>query len=367
MFADIDLTKLSNISTPDRTCLSVYLASPKSVYDLDKQLKRAKQVLKRGGEKSETEHFEENAKIIKKHLAQNPMTSGSLCLFSCWILDFFEVYSLSVQVADDLRVDSSPYILPLAELQDDYEDVAVVVADNKKTRIFVVSSAVGGEEEVITGNVKNHVRKGGWSQQRYERRRDKQLLHYAREIVAALKELDQAESFRRIIFVGGKEILRIIYENLPPILQKRACKKAIDLSKGEHVINRDIMELFEEQERQSEEDLWEKIRAEYLRGGLGIVGVEEVLRAAKTGQIDSLLVDRTFKPKGKRCRDCEHLDGPGTETCTQCGSSSCFEVDLVNEIVELVKQSGGHVDLANPIDTLSQAGLIAALTRYKLY
>ena len=367
MFAGIDLTKLSNISTPNRTCLSVYLASPKSVYDLDKQLERAKQVLKRGGEKSETEHFEENAKIIKKYLAQNPMTSGSMCLFACWIVDFFEVYRLSVQVADELRVDSSPYILPLAELQDDYEDVAVVVADNKKTRIFVVSSAVGGEEEVITGNVKNHVRKGGWSQQRYERRRDKQLLHYAREIVAALKKLDQAESFRRIIFVGGKEILRIIYENLPPILKKRACKKAIDLSKGEHVINRDIMELFEEQERQSEEDLWEKIRAEYLRGGLGIVGLEEVLRAAKTGQIDSLLVDRNFKPKGKRCRDCGHRAGPGKETCTQGGSSSGFEVDLVNEIVELVKQSGGHVDLANPIDTLSQAGLIAALTRYKLY
>ena len=124
------------------------------------------------------------------------------------------------------------------------------------------------------------MRKGGWSQQRYERRRDKQLLLYAREIVAALKELDKTESFRRILFVGGKEILRIIYENLPHTLQERACKKAIDLSKGEHVINRDIMALFAEQERQSEQALWEKIRAEYLRGGLGIVGMEQVLAAA---------------------------------------------------------------------------------------
>lgn len=367
MFADIDLNRLSNIATPERTCLSVYLASPKSVHDLDRRLERAKQVLRREGEKSETEHFEENAKAIKKSLEQNPLTSGSLCLFSCWILDFFEVHSLSVRVADDLRVDSSPYILPLAELQDDYEDVAVVVADNKKTRIFVVSSAVAGEEEVIAGNVKNHVRKGGWSQQRYERRRDKQLLLYAREIVAALKVLDRSESFRRILFVGGKEILRIIYENLPQPLQKRACKKAIDLSKGEHVINRDIMTLFAEQERLSERTLWEKIRAEYLRGGLGIIGIEQVLAAAKAGQIENLLVDRNFKPKGKRCRDCEQLDGPGTESCTQCGSASCFEVDLVNEVIELVKQSGGQVDLADPIDTLTQAGSIAAFTRYKVY
>ncbi len=66
MFADIDLSRLSGISTPERTCLSVYLASPKSVYDLDRGLERAKQVLRRTGEKSEAEHFEENAKIVKK-------------------------------------------------------------------------------------------------------------------------------------------------------------------------------------------------------------------------------------------------------------------------------------------------------------
>jgi peptide subunit release factor 1 (eRF1) len=367
MFADIDLSKLSDISTAERSCLSVYLASPQSVHDLDRHLERVQRVLKREGEKSEAEHFAENAKLVKKYLDQNLISSGSLCLFSCWILDFFEVHSLSVQVADDLRVDSSPYIRPLAELQDDYEDVAVVVADNKKTRIFVVSSAVSGDEEVIAGNVKNHVRKGGWSQQRYERRRDKQLLLYAREIVAALKALDKTESFRRILFVGGKEILRIIYENLPHTLQKRACKKAIDLSKGEHVINRDIMALFTEQERQSEEELWEKIRAEYLCGGLAVVGLDPVLAAAKLGQIESLLVDRSFKPRGKRCRDCEQLDSSVGENCAQCGSASSFEVDLVNEVIELVTQSGGQVDMADPIDTLTQAGFIAALTRYKLY
>ena len=133
------------------------------------------------------------------------------------------------------------------------------------------------------------------------------------------------------------------------------------------MINRDIMELFAEQERQSEQELWEKIRAEYLRGGLGIVGLAQVLTAAKAGQIESLLVDRSFKAKGKRCRDCERLDGHDTAACTECGSTSCFEVDLVNEVVELVKQAGGQVDLADPINTLSQAGSIAALTRYKLY
>ncbi len=366
MFASIDLAKLSDISASERACLSLYVASPASLTNLEKRINRVRSALKRdGADKSEREHFDENIKGVKKHLAKHPLESGSLAVFSCWALDVFEVYALASPVNDLLWVDSSPYIRPLAELQDEYEDVAVVVADNKKARIFLVSSAKAGQESVVSGNVKNHVKKGGWSQQRYERRRDKQLLLYAREIAHALKELDKTESFRGILLVGGKEILRILFDNLPRPLQGKVHKKAIDLSKGESVINRDIMDLFQEQERQSEQALWEHIRTETLREGLGLVGLENVLRAAKAGQIDTMIVDRHFRPGGKRCRDCEDLL-PGTpQTCSQCGSTSLFEVDMVNELVELVKQSRGEIDFSDPIDTLTQAGQIAALIRYK--
>lgn len=366
MFADIDLAKLSEVSASERACLSLYVASPTSLGDLDKRIRRVQSALKRdGGDKSEREYFDENIKVVKKYLAQHPLKSGSLAIFSCWALDILEVHPLTAQVEDLLWVDSSPYIRPLAELQDEYEDVAVVVADNKKARIFLVSSAKAGQESVVSGNVKNHVKKGGWSQQRYERRRDKQLLLYAREIADALKELDKTESFRGILLVGGKEILRILLDNLPRALQNKVHKKAIDLSKGESVINQDIMDLFQTQERESEQALWEHIRTEYLRGGLGVIGLEHVLRAAEAGQIDTMIVDRHFRPAGKRCRDCEGLL-PGTpQTCAQCSSSSLFDVDMVNEIVECVTQSGGQIDFTDPIDTLTQAGQIAALLRYK--
>jgi len=366
MFADIDLAKLSDISAQERACLSLYLASPTSVEKLDKRIKRVQCALKRdGGDKSEREHFDENVKVMKKYLLQHPLESGSMAIFSCWALDVFEVFPLTAPVDDLLWVDSSPYIRPLAELQDEYEDVAVVVADNKKTRIFLVSSAKAGSESVVSGNVKNHVKKGGWSQQRYERRRDKQLLLYAREIAQALKALDETASFRGILLVGGKEILRILFDNLPRPLQNKVHKKAIDLSKGEGVVNRDIMDLFQTQERQSEQALWEHIRTEYLRGGLGLIGLEDVLRAAKAGQIDTLIVDRHFKPAGKRCRDCDGLYPDAPETCVQCQSASLFDVDMVNELVELVKQSGGEIDFTDAIGTLTQAGHIAALLRYK--
>jgi peptide chain release factor subunit 1 len=366
MAADLDLRTLAGITAPERAFLSVYLAGPHSVPALDRRFQKVRLVLKGGGgaEKDEREHFDENVKAVKEYLGRHPLKSGSLCIFSCWVLDFFDAVPLTTPVKDLVWIDSSPYIRPLAEFQDEYENVAVVVADNKKARIFLVSSAVAGSEEVVKGNVKNHVRKGGWSQQRYERRRDKQLLLYAREIVDALAGLDREEEFRRILLVGGKEILRIVHENLPHGLQSKVAEKALDLRKGESAVNEDIMELFFEQERQSERDLWEKIRAEYLRGGLGVVGLDEVLSAAKEGRVEKMIVNRTFKPEGRRCRDCETLDVGPVERCSACGSESLFVVDVVNEIVEMLKLTGAEADFADPIETLVEAGKIAALLRY---
>jgi len=374
MFADIDLRALADMASSERAFLSVYLAKPSSAAGLEKRFRKVRRVLSGKGEdspssaaeKDEREHFDQNCALVMKHLDKTPFESGSVAIFSCWALDYFLAVPLAAPVADLVQVDSSPFVRPLAELKDEYENVAVVVADNTKARIFLVSSAVAGDEEVIKGNVKNHVKKGGWSQQRYERRRDKQLLLYAREVVAALEDLRREEDFRRILLVGGKETLRAIREDLPAALEKIAADKALDLRRGEGALNSDIWELFREEERESERDLWEQIRAEYMKGGLGAAGPDEVLGAAREGRVERMIVERSFKPEGRRCRECERLEAGAPAKCGGCGSESLFTVDLVNEIVEMLEQSGATVDFADPIPSLTEAGGIAALLRYRV-
>jgi peptide chain release factor subunit 1 len=366
MSIDVNLKKLARMSSPERAFLSVFLAGPQSAAEIGTKFKKLRRVVEgTSAGKDEREYFDENVKSVLNYLERTPLKSGSLCIFSCWALDFFQTVSLTTPVKDLIWIDSSPYIRPLAELQDEYENIAVVVADNKKARIFLVSSAVASSEEVVKGNVKNHVKKGGWSQQRYERRRDKQLLLYAREIIEALSKLEKEERFRHILLVGGKEILRIVHKQLPQALKNMVARKALDLGKGGDAVNKDIMNLFFEQERQSEHDLWGKIRSEYLHGGLGVVGLDEVLMAAKAGRVEKMIVNRTFKPIGRRCRNCENLDPAAGDACSVCGSQSLFEVDVVNEIVEMLKLSGAETDFADSIQTLIDAGEIAALLRYR--
>jgi peptide chain release factor subunit 1 len=363
----VDLRKLAEITAPERAFLSVYLAGPHSMAELKNRFQQVRRVLKGGvAEDDEREQFEENVKAVEEYLERNPLKSGSLCIFSSWILNFFQAVPLSAPVKDVVRIDSSPYIRPLAEFEEEYENAAVVVADNRKARIFLVSMAVAGSEDVVKGNVKNHVKKGGWSQQRYERRRDKQLQLYARDIADALVKLEEEEDFRHIVLVGSKEILHIVHQNLPQALQNKVAEKALDLGRGEGAVNEDIMDLLLEEERLSERDLWERIRAEYLQHGLAVIGLHDVLSAAKEGRIEKMIVNRTFKPEGRRCRDCEHLDIGAVETCSACGSKSLFEVDVVNEIVEMLERSSAEADFTDPIQTLVDAGEIAALLRYRV-
>jgi len=359
----IDLERLAKMSSHDRAFLSVYLSSPDSLKRMNKRIDNIKKMLKEN--KDESKHFEENLKLIEDYFDKQPHKSGSLCVFCCWLLDHLETHRLSVQVKDLIWVDSSPYIRPLAELEDEYENFAVVVADNELARIFLVSSGKTDSEEKIKGNIKNHVKVGGWSQQRYERRRDKGLHKYAKEIVDNLKELGKKEEFRRIILVGGKEAIREIRKVLPDRLaQNVVAEKALDLGKGGDYLGKEIFDLFFVEERKSERDLWEQIKTRYMRGEPAVVGVQDVLNAAGAGRVERAIVNRTARFSGVRCRDCEGLFNGELDKCPDCGSESVFGVDLSNEMVELLSKTGAGIDFAEEIGELTAVGGVAALLRY---
>jgi peptide chain release factor subunit 1 len=364
-----DLKKLTETPTSERAFLSVYLAGPHSVDGLEKKFERMRRLLKTGGvEKDEREYFDDNVRLITEYLHRCPLKTGALCIFSCQVLDIFQTIPLSEHVEDLIHIDSSPFIRPLAELCAEHATAAVVVADNKKARIFVVSmSETGSEEcseEVIKGNVKNHVKVGGWSQQRYERRRDNELHKYALEIVEALAKIGSSEEINHILMVGSKETLRAIHENMPHELRDKVVEKPIDLSKGDSSVNKDIMDLFQEEELTSGLEHWEKIRTEYLRGGLAVIGPEDVLSMAKAKRIEHAVVDRTLQLPGMRCRHCHNLNIGLVKSCLACGSQSLYEVEVFNAILDMVYQSGGTAHFTEPIQTLTDSGGIAAHLRY---
>jgi peptide chain release factor subunit 1 len=363
MFNNIELRDLAKVSGPERAVLSLYLTNKESYGGLKGRIDTIRALL--SDDPAETEHFEENLKLVEKWLSEHVWETDGVCLFVCWALDYVQAYPLTVAVPDLLWMDSSPYIRPLAELQDEYENFVVVAADNTASRIFFVTSARADQDARIKGDIKNNVKKGGWSQKRYERRRINDLVHYSKEIVDILTEMDQKEKFDRIFLVGSQETLVQVESALtPPLAAKLAGTKNVDFSAGDDQIFDSAFDLFFVAEREAEAKLWDKIKNEYCKGGLAVTGPEEVLKAAAVGRVEKIAVTRDAKLAGTRCRDCENLSAGELKKCKVCGSADVFPVDLVNELVELLALSSAEADFVDPIQGLSEAGEVAALLRY---
>ncbi|RPH56715.1 hypothetical protein EHM82_02795, partial [bacterium] len=254
MFNQIDLRKLAEISGPERAFVSLYLATPESLNGLKPRIDTLRAMLAETPE--ELEHFEENMKLAGKWVSEHTWTSDAVALFVCWALDFVEAYPLTTPGPDYIWVDSSPYIRPLAELQDEYENFVVVAADNTASRVFFVTSAKADEDSRIKGDIKNHVKKGGWSQKRYQRRRGNELMHYSKEIVDVLTEMEQKEKFDRLFLVGSQETMTELEAALTPSLSaKLAGKQNVDFSAGDDQIFEAAFDMFTTAEREAEAKL----------------------------------------------------------------------------------------------------------------
>jgi peptide subunit release factor 1 (eRF1) len=361
----MNLRTLAGITGPDRAFLSVYLPQGSSEKSVDHKTGAIRSLLSEHPD--ELEHFEQNLKLLKNQLEVKRKGSQGFCSFICWALDFAESFSLpeEVRIQPLTRIGSSPYIRPWAEFHDEYENFVVIMADNRDAQVITITAAAVQDETSIKGNIKNHVKVGGWSQKRYQRRREVQLHHYAKEIVASVESLEKELTFRRIIMAGSQETLRVISDAMPePMRSKVAETEPVDFGKSDDDLWHEIYRAYFQEERQSEQELWQKIREEFLSGGRGAAGPADVLQAAQEGRIQIAVVTRDAKIEGWQCRSCEQITSAKPERCPSCRNEELFSVDLVNKLATLCVNSSAEIDFVDPIPGLEKVHHMAALLRY---
>lgn len=370
MLHQIDLRELAEKSGPERAFLTLYLADPSGLDRLSGRIERVRGLL--ADDEAESEHFERSLAMAREALDGYATDRPGLAVFASWALDFVAGWPLEAKVPELLRVGTTPYLRPLAELRDEHETFVVVSADNRAARILVVTAEERREEEKVRGDVKNHVRKGGWSQSRYQRRRENELLHYAKEVADAVDTVVAAEKATRVVLLGSQEATAAIREALPePLRALLVGEKPADLSRPDAELVEVARELCDERERAEERELWQRVRDEYLSGGLAVAGPAEVLEAALAGRVEAMIVTRDARLPGRRCRTCEALaadvapaaDGAGAGPCPACGGET-VEVDLVNQLVAQLERTSATTEFVDPIRGLSRVGDVAALLRW---
>ncbi|MEX0938091.1 MAG: Vms1/Ankzf1 family peptidyl-tRNA hydrolase [Pirellulales bacterium] len=364
MLQNIDLRELAEMRGNGRDFVSAYFCGEEGLDALAARERSLRDLL--ADNQTELELFDENMKLIRGVLEEHSVERAeSVCMFACALLDFVRGYPISMPVPTEMHVGAAPYIRPLAELQDEYETFALVSCDNDKTRIFLVTNETANVEATVRGGVKNHVRKGGWSQQRYERRRENALNNYAKDVGEALSGLQKQRDFQRVVLIGSSETMQEIESELPQHLADLVvAKDPFDLGRGQDALIEQAYEEYFAEERQDERNLWQRIKDEYMSHGRGAVGGTAVLEAALAGRVDTMIVTRDARITGTQCRKCEHLVHGTPQTCQLCGFSSVFEVDLVDALTRQVELTSGQVDYVDEMPGLTKVGHVAAFLRY---
>jgi peptide chain release factor subunit 1 len=276
------------------------------------------------------------------------------------------VYRIGIEPVRAMVLDTSPFLLPLAKMRDDYMDYGVLLLDSKEARLFCVRSNVPEEMAHLSTDLMNKHKKGGWSQMRFNRLRKGAIRSFLSEVVEDVQDSCSRYRTRGIVIAGPGDAKRQFIEMLPVEMKKRVLAVvdlSIDAPEKDIVVVGDEIALEDERARSMERA--EELRAEILKGGLAVQGVEATKDALNAGRVNVLVLLKNASIPGWICERCQIFEARKRppETCPTCGGPTS-SVNVVEELYELAVRAGAEVEFVEEDACLASSEGVGALLRY---
>jgi peptide chain release factor subunit 1 len=366
---DIDVRELSEIYDERDVYLSIYL--PTSSRDEDSLnesyfLSRSRAITKAlKGEVARM--FEETLELSREHVTHAPVRGEKgRIIYASAPLGFLHIYRIGVEPERKMVLDTSPFLLPLARLRDDYEDYAILLMDSQQAKLFVVESRVMKVQGTDSIDLMNKHKKGGMSQMRFNRLRRGAIHSFVSELVEDLEGLQEMDDIRGIVLAGPGEAKKQLLETLPPHIKEMVLGVediSMDVPEGELL---DMGErVTREDELRVEKDCVEELRCRIMKGLPSAYGAQKVKAALNEARVNILLLLDNASIPGWICERCQNIherEAPPPK-CPHCGGPTS-PVDVVEELYELSQRTRADVEFIEESDFLSSLGGIGAILRY---
>ena len=170
----------------------------------------------------------------------------------------------------------------LQKLKEDYETFGLVVLDNHRARIYVVSSGRIEDKDKIGRDIMKKHKKGGMSQARFQRLRRGAIEHFMKEVSEEMVRLFSKDNVVKIVIAGPGEAKILLLDFLPNEL-KGEILDSIDvdfdeadvylISKAEGAVMKD------EKETVSKNVI--RLKEEILKHGLAVYCIEDTDRSGE--------------------------------------------------------------------------------------
>lgn len=230
---------------------------------------------------------------VAEHLARDRFAEGARAhaVFCCSSLDLFETLSLPQPVEASVTIDSTPCIVPLAEIGPQ-EPWCVALVNRRVARVLRGSASELTEVRSVDDNVHGQHSQGGWSQARYQRSVDHDVQDHLRHAADILLSQFRRRPFEGLLVAAPEELRNQLTETFHPYVRERfAGFVDVDVEsaspdqvreRAEHVIRERDAELVQAQV--------ERLRAGLGNGGRAAAGPEQVLRCLEERRVATLLI-----------------------------------------------------------------------------
>ena len=366
----VDLQRLSEITSPSETILSIYMpVHEEQHHEFEHYLnKRVSEIAKVLGKGKALDVFNQTLKAAEKWLKAKPLKGEKgRVIFVFPELDTLEVHRLPLSLEQIIILDQSPHIWPLAILTEDFSEYGVALLDSHELRLVRVNTGTILNEEEHSAHILGKHKKGGESQMRFQRVRKAAVHAFMLEVVEDIKSAfyePRTANWGGLVIAGPGTAKKELIGLLPPAIREDVIGV---LEMDFRSSDEDVVAMAQRVSLQTEMEKIhidvEHLKKAFLGGHGGIGGLDEVIEALREARVSVLFVPRT-PLQGFACPRCHLLTSEAEDgmKCPNC-SVPLKPTDIVEEMVELAERTRAHVEFTDEA-FLSEIDGVGALLRF---
>jgi peptide chain release factor subunit 1 len=287
-----------------------------------------------------------------------------ICLFVSRKCDLRRAYLSSFAFENQCSLGDVPHVRQLARLRNGYNETLVAIVDHRTGRVYDIDMAEIRSRGELSTPVHRRHHAGGWSQMRFQRHVDDQIMHHLKEVATYLTKAFDTNSPQHVILAGSETSVSELEKFLPDRVRQKILREVRMTTRSTDAdVVWTAVDILQNEERRDQEDLVENVVGTALAGSLAILGRRAVVESLNKRAVDAICYRSDLDEPAWACHDCGHLCLEQS-ACPSCGDP-CKPGDLREEATLAALRQSAEVHEVAPGGRLDTYGGIGARLRFR--
>jgi peptide subunit release factor 1 (eRF1) len=299
----------------------------------------------------------------------SPKGAHGFALFACAGSGLFEGIRLPRPIETRAVINDTPFVEPLVELLGSGGNWMVVLVNRQTGRLLRGDGNGFDELAAIEDNVHGQHSQGGWSQARYQRSVDEDVMDHLKNVADAVFLRFKRASFDHLLLGGPGETRSDFEGRLHPYLRERLAGWIdIDVENSSpDDVAKCARDKIDEHTRGAERRALDRLQEAVGKNGRGAAGLEGTLEALNERRVETLLLMENFDAAGCTCPQCGSVYAVTGGSCPADGTSLDCRDNVVENAMHLALEQSAGVLVVRDEDNareLESRGGIGAVLRF---